>query len=179
MKFQITTFFLAAASVNAFSLGNFGKRDVAQLADSNIAIANGVMNSAAYKPFQNTQVLVKTDPSTKRQEVVTPDYIFVLQCVDAGFREPCLVFGSKPGDCVSYFDFNPVNSTEVSDVYWNEVSSLATNTGGNCMFFHHDNCNALGDDRGLTAKYIYDMSVTLPEDPRVPEYDRNITSWRC
>lgn len=36
---------------------------------------------------------------------------------------------------VSYFDFQAANSTAVSDVYWKKVTSLATNTGGNCMFF--------------------------------------------
>lgn len=36
---------------------------------------------------------------------------------------------------VSYFDYQAPNSTEVSDVYWKKVTSLATNTGGNCMFF--------------------------------------------
>lgn len=36
---------------------------------------------------------------------------------------------------VSYFDFQAPNSTAVSDVYWKNVSSIATNTGGNCMFF--------------------------------------------
>lgn len=99
MKFQITTILLAAASVNALALGNVESRGIAELGDSIIALTGDVMNSAAYQPFQNHQVLVKTDPSTKRQEVVTPDYIFVLQCVDAGFRDPCLVFGAKPGDC--------------------------------------------------------------------------------
>ncbi|KAJ4394855.1 hypothetical protein N0V93_004075 [Gnomoniopsis smithogilvyi] len=178
MKFQIATTFLAAASVNALALGNVA-RDVELLSDTKIAISGDVMNSAAFKPFQNTRVLVKTPTTAKRQDVVTPDNIFVLQCVDAGFREPCLVFGAPPGSCVSYFDFQGPNSTEVSDVYWKKVTSLATNTGGNCMFFQNDNCNALGDDRGLTAKYIYDMSVALPEDPRIPEYNNNITSWRC
>lgn len=36
---------------------------------------------------------------------------------------------------VSYFDFDPVNSTEISDVYNNAVSSISTNTGGVGQFY--------------------------------------------
>lgn len=100
MKFQVATTLLAAASVNALALGNIGTRAVELVGDVKVAITGSVINSAAFKPFQNTRVLVKTPATTsKRQEVVTPDNIFVLQCVDAGFREPCLVFGAPPGEC--------------------------------------------------------------------------------
>lgn len=99
MKFQVATTLLAAASVNALALGHFGSRAVELVGDVKVAITGSVINSAAFKPFQNTRVLVKTPAASKRQEVVTPDNIFVLQCVDAGFREPCLVFGAPPGEC--------------------------------------------------------------------------------
>lgn len=99
MKFQIapTVTLLAAVSVNALALGNI-ERDIELVTDSKITITGEVMNSAAFKAFQNSRVLLKTSDTAKRQ-VVTPDNIFVLQCVDAGFREPCLVFGAAPGDC--------------------------------------------------------------------------------
>lgn len=100
MKFQIATSLLAAASVNALALGNIASSAIELVDDVKIALTGSVINSAAFKPFQNTRVLLKTSVTTsKRQEVVTPDNIFVLQCVDAGFREPCLVFGAPPGEC--------------------------------------------------------------------------------
>lgn len=100
MKFQLATTFLAAVGINALAMGNVDSRAVEVVGDAKIAIIGDVMNSAAFKPFRNTRVLLKTPTeSSKRQEVVTPDNIFVLQCVDAGFREPCLVFGAPPGEC--------------------------------------------------------------------------------
>lgn len=158
MKFQATTTLLAAASVHARSVHNVG-RDLINIPNVEVAISGSVINSAAFVPFQNTRVLLKTPATgTKRQDVVTPDNIFVLQCTEAGFREPCLVFGAAPGDCgrllphgclynerqcmanvavcpVSYFDFQPANSTAVSDIFWKNVTSLSVNTGGNCMFY--------------------------------------------
>lgn len=91
-----------------------------------------------------------------------------------GFRGDCLVFGAKPGACVSYFDFQPANSTEVSDRFNNKVTSLSVNTGGNCQWYlyerhasaaamivvntnkcpnRYEGCNDKGDDRGLTSSY--------------------------
>ncbi|CAN8099222.1 unnamed protein product [Discula destructiva] len=172
MKFQIAATLLAAASVNALAVEMLST-------PTDMSLDSSVMNSAAFAKFQNARVMVKTPAAAKRQNVVTPDNIFVLQCVDPGFREPCLVFGAPPGECVSYFDFQAENSTAVSDIYHLNVTSLATNTGGNCMYFQKEGCNILGDDRGLTSKYIYDMSVALPTDDRIPQYNNNVTSWRC
>lgn len=59
----------------------------------------------------------------------------LLTCELQGFRGDCLVFGAKPGACVSYFDFQPANSTEVSDRFNNKVTSLSVNTGGNCQWY--------------------------------------------
>ncbi|CAG8956816.1 hypothetical protein HYFRA_00011205 [Hymenoscyphus fraxineus] len=87
--------------------------------------------------------------------IVTPALIFVLQCTDAGFRGNCIVFGARPGRCgkshslqescsnadvlkVDYNDFDPFNSTFISGVYNNNVSSISTNTGGKCQFHHAD-----------------------------------------
>lgn len=95
MKFQITINLLAAASAHAIALGNTGRA----VANSDITIDTSVMNSAAYDPFLNTKIVTPDSVTAKRDDVVTPDYIFVLQCVDAGFREPCLVFGAPPGKC--------------------------------------------------------------------------------
>lgn len=100
MKSQIAIAFLAAASANALAMGN-AARDVEVLTDSEFSLSDDVMNSAAFQPFQHTKVLALTSSSSeeKRQNVVTPDNIFVLQCTEAGFREPCLVFGAPPGQC--------------------------------------------------------------------------------
>ncbi|CAG8977543.1 hypothetical protein HYALB_00008724 [Hymenoscyphus albidus] len=106
--------------------------------------------------------------------IVTPPLIFVLQCTDAGFRGNCIVFGARPGRCgkshssqescsdadvlkVDYDDFNPFNSTMISGIYNNNVSSLSTNTGGKCQFYQ-------GDRPGVTLSYLFNLAVAS-EDP--------------
>ncbi|KAK8067369.1 hypothetical protein PG997_014116 [Apiospora hydei] len=191
-------------------------------ADAQVPIAESVMNSAAFQPFQKSaKILARTgDAPSRRAEqepdpsrpATTPEYVFVLQCTENGFRGDCLVFGAAPGKCVSYFDFDPANSTEISQGYNDKVVSLSTNTGGSCQFYkyvlhffylpprlrssfysgfpcvltlgffgtiRYKGCNNKGDDRGLTSSYNYDLSVTLPSDPRTVEYYKEITSWRC
>ena len=39
------------------------------------------------------------EPDPNRNVTLQDGYVFVLQCVDAGFREPCIVFGAPPGYC--------------------------------------------------------------------------------
>ncbi|KAK7965759.1 uncharacterized protein PG986_000036 [Apiospora aurea] len=178
-------------------------------ADAQVPIAESVINSAAFQPFQKSaKVLARTgDAPSRRAEqepdptrpATTPEYVFVLQCTENGFRGDCLVFGAAPGKCVSYFDFDPANLTEISQGCNDKVVSLSTNTGGNCQFYkssfysgfpyvltqeslgiiRYKGCNNEGDDRGLTSSYNYDLSVALPSDPRTVEYYKEITSWRC
>ncbi|KAI8941673.1 hypothetical protein NX059_002885 [Plenodomus lindquistii] len=154
--------------------------------DTGIKLGNKIANSAAARPFGDIDVVYpvnnlkrrQTEPDPNRNET-TPEFIFVLQCVDGGFRGDCLVFGAPPGDCVSYYNFQAANSTEISDRFNNKTSSLSTNTGGNCQFYKFAGCNNKGDDRGLTADYVYNLAVPLPDDPRIIEYENVITSWRC
>ncbi|KAK1976547.1 hypothetical protein LZ30DRAFT_785509 [Colletotrichum cereale] len=154
-------------------------------------LSNNVMNSAAYATFQNTPVVFpvnynieardetpEPEPNPNRNET-TPDFIFTLQCTQSGFRGDCLVFGSPPGACVSYFNFQKENSTDISDRFNDKLISLSTNTGGMCQFYKFRGCNNKGDDRGLSSSYNYNLAVALPEDPRTPEYEDEITSWRC
>jgi hypothetical protein len=80
----------------------------------NIPLAESVMNSAAFEVFNNKDVPVLTvkkaskraggDPEPDpNRPAVTPDYVFVLQCLEAGFRGDCLVFGAPPGQCGKLF----------------------------------------------------------------------------
>lgn len=41
----------------------------------------------------------QTEPDPDRNVTLQDDLVFVLQCVNAGFREPCTVFGAPPGAC--------------------------------------------------------------------------------
>ncbi|KAK0116445.1 hypothetical protein ONS95_013460 [Cadophora gregata] len=133
----------------------------------------------------NVPTLVFKDVISHRDDEPDPDrpitlqdgLVFVLQCVLAGFREPCLVFGAPPGKCVSYFNFQPVNDTSVSNTYNNAVSSISTNTGGYCQFYKYRGCDNRGDDRGVTMSYEYDLAVA--SDGYSGDYDNIITSWRC
>ncbi|KAK1596918.1 uncharacterized protein LY79DRAFT_667067 [Colletotrichum navitas] len=182
----------AAATTGVMSAAIGGNLNAVVKADSGASfkLSGTVMNSAAFDAFQKTEVVetrvkleareleAREEPNPDRN-VTTPENIFVLQCTDAGFRGDCLVFGSPPGQCVSYFDFNSANSTEISDRFMDKVTSLSTNTGGKCQFYKFDNCDDKGDDRGLTSSYNYNLGVPLPEDPRTVEYDQQITSWRC
>ncbi|KAF5719953.1 hypothetical protein FMUND_4423 [Fusarium mundagurra] len=161
---------------------------------ANIQLVGKVMNSAAKESFEKSRTLVYSGSKTKRDapKVYEPapdrdytledGYIFVLQCTTPGFRPECISFGSQPGQCVSYFDFDPKKGKHphsISDAFNHNVTSISTNTGGACQFYHYPGCDDKGDDRGLTVSYNYNLNVTLPEDDRTSEYNRNITSWRC
>ncbi|KAK8017874.1 hypothetical protein PG993_014200 [Apiospora rasikravindrae] len=116
-------------------------------ADAQVPIAESVMNSAAFEPFQKSAKVLasESDAPSRRAEqepdpsrpATTPEYVFVLQCTENGFRGDCLVFGAAPGKCVSYFDFDPANSTEISQGYNDKIVSLSTNTGGSCQFYKY------------------------------------------
>lgn len=65
----------------------------------------------AYNAFMTSPLITFDGTVSRRQEVpddstpdpnrpiVTPPYIFVLQCDIAGFRGNCLSFGAAPGEC--------------------------------------------------------------------------------
>lgn len=181
MKYTSTVFTLLAAAA-------------AGVQAANIQLVGKVMNSAAKEGFENSRTLVYAGGKTKRDapKVYEPDlnrdysledgYIFVLQCSTVGFRPECISFGSEPGKCVSYFDFDPKKGdhpTSISDAFNHNVTSISTNTGGVCQFYHYTGCDDKGDDRGLSSSYNYNLNVSLPEDPRTVQYFRNVTSWRC
>ncbi|KAK2045218.1 hypothetical protein LZ31DRAFT_541332 [Colletotrichum somersetense] len=187
---SFTTLVLAAAAatgVMSAAINNDLKAVVETETGPNFQLSGKVMNSAAFDAFQHTQVVHASSGLASRQivepdanrTVTTPPDVFVLQCTDAGFRGDCLVFGAPPGQCVSYFDYNGDNSTDISDRFNDKVSSLSTNTGGICQFYKFQGCDDKGDDRGLSSDYNYNLAVALPEDPRTVEYENQITSWRC
>ncbi|KAK1990208.1 hypothetical protein LX36DRAFT_676049 [Colletotrichum falcatum] len=186
---------LAAASatgVMSAAVGNVNNVVTDANTGASFKLNNNVVNSAAYAPFGNVPVVypvnkaaidardqpTEPEPNPDRPDV-TPDYVYVLQCDDSGFRGDCLVFGSPPGECVSYFSYDAVNSTDISAKYNEKVISLSTNTGGMCQFYKFKGCDNKGDDRGLSASYNYDLGVPLPDDPRATEYEHQISSWRC
>ncbi|KAL2063552.1 hypothetical protein VTL71DRAFT_5357 [Oculimacula yallundae] len=180
----LTTFLLTISAQTAFSALTTLPPTFTPPLDSSL------LTTPSYAKFSDpliSTLLFTTSDVTKRQTEPDPDrkitlqdgLVFVLQCVNAGFREPCVVFGSEPGKCVSYFDFQPANSTKISDTYNDAVSSISTNTGGKCQFYKFLGCNNKGDDRGLTVDYNYDLSVPKAGDHRVIEYENKITSWRC
>ncbi|KAK2008336.1 hypothetical protein LZ32DRAFT_621524 [Colletotrichum eremochloae] len=194
MKSFTSTLILTAAAATGVMSAVIGKSG-AMVTDNNSGatynVVGSVINSAAYSTFDNTPVVYPTtldlvtrddqpepEPNPNRPEE-TPDYVYVLQCTESGFRGDCLVFGSPPGTCVSYFNFQSGNSTNISDKFNDKVNSLSTNTGGMCQFYKFKGCNNKGDDRGLSSSYNYDLENALPEDPRTPEYANEITSWRC
>ncbi|KAG8169141.1 hypothetical protein KVR01_001890 [Diaporthe batatas] len=121
---------------------------------------------------QEVSVDITPDPN---RPIVTPPYIFVLQCDLAGFRGSCLSFGAPPGLCVNYDSFSS-NQTFL-DKYENKTSSLSTNTGGACQFYKFIDCDNKGDDRGVTLSYNYNLNETT--DDYSGDYDNQISSWRC
>ncbi|KAK1971939.1 hypothetical protein LY78DRAFT_676466 [Colletotrichum sublineola] len=194
MKSFTSTLILTAAAATGVMSAVIGKSG-AMVTDNNSGatynVVGSVVNSAAYSTFDNTPVVYpatldlvtrddqpEPEPNPNRPEE-TPDYVYVLQCTESGFRGDCLVFGSPPGKCVSYFNFQSGNSTDISDKFNDKVNSLSTNTGGMCQFYKFKGCDNKGDDRGLSSSYNYDLATALPEDPRTPEYANEITSWRC
>lgn len=68
----------------------------------------------AYNAFMTSPLITLEGTVSRRQDVpadstpdpnrhiVTPPYIFVLQCDLAGFRGNCLSFGAAPGKCGKY-----------------------------------------------------------------------------
>ncbi|KAM5388103.1 hypothetical protein ACJA88_001363 [Fusarium oxysporum] len=155
---------------------------------ANIQLVGSVLNSAAKEPFEKSKTLVYAGGKTKRDapKVYEPDpnrdynledgYIFVLQCTTVGFRPECISFGSEPGKCVSYFDFDPKKGddpTSISDAFNHNVTSISTNTGGVCQFYHYTGCDDKLDDRGLSTSYNYNLNVSLPEDSRTVESHEN------
>ncbi|KKY32389.1 hypothetical protein UCDDA912_g07644 [Diaporthe ampelina] len=180
---------LASAVTPVFSavIAPLEKKSVLHIAadvDAGIPFASKVVDSDAYNTFVSTEVVL-LEGTDKRQDAdpdrnsTIPDVVYTLQCTDDGFRGDCLVFGAKPGACVSYFNFQSGNSTEISDRFNNKVTSLSVNTGGNCQWYLYEGCNDKGDDRGLTSSYNYNLGVAAEDDPRTVEYDNQITSWRC
>ncbi|KAF4447324.1 hypothetical protein F53441_9121 [Fusarium austroafricanum] len=130
MKFSISTLAFLVAAAQA----------------ANIELVSSVQNSAAKAAFEKSKTLVfasskKRDvpkvfePAEDRDYTLQDGLVFVLQCQTPGFRPECVSFGSKPGECVSYFDFNGKNSTEISDMFNHNITSLSTNTGGVCQFY--------------------------------------------
>ncbi|KAF4337577.1 hypothetical protein FBEOM_8535 [Fusarium beomiforme] len=159
---------------------------------ANIELVGKVMHSAAKEAFEKSKTFVYESSQSKRDTptVYEPDpnrnytledgLVFVLQCTTPGFRPECISFGSKPGECVSYFDFDPKKGddpTWISDAFNNNVTSISTNTGGACQFYKYKGCDDHGDDRGVSLSYLYNSAVA--SDGYSGDYDRQITSWRC
>ncbi|TVY57204.1 hypothetical protein LSUE1_G008761, partial [Lachnellula suecica] len=84
----------------------------------------------------NNRKRATPEPDPDRNTTLQDDLVFVVQCTEAGFRGDYLVFGAPPGRRVSYFNFQDANSTAVSDVYNDNLTSLAANTGGVCYLFN-------------------------------------------
>ncbi|POS73929.1 hypothetical protein DHEL01_v207675 [Diaporthe helianthi] len=167
---------------------NFEKRNVLHIAadvEAPILFAPKVFDSEAYKPFISTEVVLLQDKNEKREDAdpnrpaVIPDAIYTLQCTGEGFQGDCLVFGAKPGACLSYFDFQDNNSTEIIDRFNNKLSSFSSNTGGRCQWYFNQGCNNKGDDRGYTSAYNYNLGLPDNGDAGTIQYQNNITSWRC
>ncbi|CBX99209.1 hypothetical protein IAQ61_000676 [Plenodomus lingam] len=151
-------------------------------------LSNAVINSAAYASFLHSETVNPHYEKVQRrhdnvdpinQTYVTPDQLYTLMCTLPGFRGDCLVFGSSPGSCVSWWSYQPWNSTAVSDRFNDKVFSLASNTGGQCMFYKDLQCNQYGNDSGITKSYVYNFGLPIPEDETITDYEQAITSWRC
>ncbi|TEA15768.1 hypothetical protein C8034_v002331 [Colletotrichum sidae] len=186
MKSFATIVLAVAAAATGVMSAAVGKHVEKRVTGADLKFCNDVVNSAAYEPFKVADVRLASGLSTRQtipepdpnRNETNPDAVFLLQCTDSGFRGDCLVFGAPPGLCVSYFNYNGGNTTDVSDTYNDKVTSLSTNTGGKCQFYKFKGCNNKGDDRGLTSSYNYNLAVPLPDDPRTVEYEDQIT-WRC
>lgn len=77
------------------------KREVsfrAPLKDAEISLEYTKETAAAYDAFLKASVVTITEVSSKKRQEI-PEYIYVLQCVEQGFHEPCIVFGAPPGSC--------------------------------------------------------------------------------
>ncbi|KAF5025449.1 hypothetical protein F66182_2472 [Fusarium sp. NRRL 66182] len=132
---------------------------------ANIELCDSVVNSAARKPFLDSKTFIYEgsdlkreapivyEPEPNRNYTLQDDLVFVVQCTTPGFRPECVTFGSPPGKCVSYFSFDRANSTELSDTFNNNVTSISTNTGGLCQFYKYVGCDNKGDDRGVSLSY--------------------------
>ncbi|KAJ0119005.1 uncharacterized protein J7T55_013240 [Diaporthe amygdali] len=183
---QTNTFFSAALAALSISLSNA----LPTIQENSLVPLGDPLKTnhpEAYSAFLTAPLITFDTAVSRRQDVpadstpdpnrpvVTPPYIFVLQCDIAGFRGNCLSFGAPPGECVNYSSFNGTQA--FLDEYENKTSSLSTNTGGNCQFYKFIDCNNKGDDRGVTLDYNYDLSVVT--DDYGGDYDNQISSWRC
>jgi hypothetical protein len=81
-----------------------------------IPLHSSVINSAAYSAFRTHLTLALSlnliigrddEPDPDRNTTLQDGLVFVVQCVDAGFRGDCLVFGAPPGDCGKFSDIFP------------------------------------------------------------------------
>lgn len=102
-----TLLLLASSAIPVFSAALSEtpvKREVSflpPLDDAHIPIEYTNETADAYDAFLATPVvrLGEAASSSKRQEAVIPDFVFVLHCTEQGFRGDCLVFGAPPGTC--------------------------------------------------------------------------------
>ncbi|KJX94106.1 hypothetical protein TI39_contig4216g00018 [Zymoseptoria brevis] len=110
-----------------------------------------------------------------------PQYLYVLQCREQGFRGDCLVFGAAPGQCVNYYDFNTDGKT--GKAYDKNVTSLSSSYGGVCQFYNDKDCGFSNDNSGVTLSYAYNLDIQADKNTRPNDYDgsygHNISSWRC
>lgn len=126
----------------------------------------------------------RKNPKFLPKRDTVPAYIYVLYCTDAGFRGECGVFGSHPGHCVSWFDYDSKDNN-VSAVFNDAVDSLSTNTGGLCQVYNTLCCDCDNSDSGFSVAYAYDLTSTNDSAyigvGSFNGNDRNnsITSWRC
>ncbi|CZT15963.1 uncharacterized protein RCC_01803 [Ramularia collo-cygni] len=171
----------APAAMAASYLSKRGSGSVAEVPNPNVAPSVPDEAQTMFKDDSAPNLLFAPtnppeDPST------IPDNIFVVQCLEQGFRGECMVLGGPPGQCVSYFDFDS-ETTSISDKFDKLAMSLSTNTGGVCQFYHEEGCNINGDDPGVTLSYVYDLSKSESGNSRPDDYQgdyfQNITSWRC
>ncbi|KAH9240607.1 hypothetical protein K456DRAFT_48547 [Colletotrichum gloeosporioides 23] len=158
-----TTFFVAVSTatpvLSAAVMSPIAQRDTG----AGLEYDPSVIGTPAWDAFQAADVLSEIDADTDATNV------FVLQCVDAGFKGNCLVFGAPVGKCVTFTSF----SASIDKTYEDQVTSLSTNTGTKCHFYKNHACNAGGHDPGFQTAYDFDLSVDHAE------YNNAISSWKC
>jgi hypothetical protein len=66
----------------------------------NPPVANSVPDSAAscFKDDKSPNLLY-SPTGTSEDKSVIPDNVFVVQCLEQGFRGDCMVLGAPPGQC--------------------------------------------------------------------------------
>lgn len=158
-------------------------------------ISDSIAALPAGEPFLAADVVQFSGTSTSRrsrlhgrrgdveERGIVPEYLYVLYCTDAGFRGQCEAFGSHPGQCVSFFDYD--TGANLSAIFNDNVESLSTNTGGLCQVYNTIGCDADNSDTGFSVAYAYDLGSADPNGyigvGPFNGYDRNnsITSWKC